>query len=71
MKNQLFNRIADTKKEPFFVATGCWHPTFHASYADVNVLLMYALSEIGNRLKTSEIGKYRSKMLHFIKSINV
>ncbi len=46
LKSNLYDRISPEKSEPFFVATGCWHPTFKASFTDINVLLMYAINEI-------------------------
>ena len=51
IKSSLFDRLSPGKTEPFFVATGCWHPTFKASYTDINVLLMYALNEINQRME--------------------
>lgn len=51
IKNETFNKIAPNRIEPFYVATGCWHPTFQASYSDINILLMYALNEINFRLE--------------------
>ncbi|WP_018612325.1 ThiF family adenylyltransferase [Segetibacter koreensis] len=51
IKNALFNRISTGKTEQFFVGTGCWSPTFRASFVDINTLLMLALAEMNNRFK--------------------
>ena len=51
IKNDLYNRISPGKQERFFVATGCWSPSFKASFVDVNSLLTYALKEINNRIE--------------------
>jgi hypothetical protein len=50
IKNALFSRIAPERPEQFYVATGCWGPTFRASYNDINLLLSQAIAEINNRL---------------------
>jgi hypothetical protein len=52
IKNDLYNRISPGKQERFYVATGCWSPTFRASFADINGLLMYALREMNRRLES-------------------
>lgn len=53
-KNNFYNRVSSGKAEPFFVATGCWHPTFQASFVDINSELMFSLNEINNKLETGE-----------------
>lgn len=50
-KSDLYDRLIPGKQKPFFVATGCWHPTFHASYSDINILLHYAINEIDHKLE--------------------
>ena len=54
MKSLLFDCLVPEGGEPFFVATGCWHPTFKASYSDILILLSYALNEINHRLETGQ-----------------
>lgn len=54
IKSALYDRIAPAHSEPFFVATGCWHPTFKASYADINVLLSFTVNEINHRLNNQQ-----------------
>lgn len=34
--------------------TGCWNPTFKASYNDINVLVQYAIKHINSRFKKSK-----------------
>lgn len=51
LKSSLYDRISPQNPEPFFVATGCYHPTFQASYADINAPLMMALNELNSRLQ--------------------
>lgn len=53
IKSDLFNRLSSGEQEPFFVATGCWSPTFEASWPDINVLLQYTITEINNRLENN------------------
>lgn len=53
-KSGLFDRLVPDGGEPFFVATGCWHPTFQASYTDILVLLSYAINEINHRLESDQ-----------------
>lgn len=61
LKNSLYNRISPRKEPAFFVATGCWSPTFQASFIDINVLLMYALQEINHKLQSNS--KLRSFLI--------
>ena len=52
IKNSFYNRISNgITKKPFFVAQGCWHPTFKASMSDISLLVSYAVSEINLRLE--------------------
>lgn len=70
-KSNLYDRISTGKPEPFFVATGCWHPTFQATYTDINTELMYALNEINQKLESKEDVRsfYISKHLNEAKSL--
>lgn len=55
-KTRIYNELGkEEKQEPFYPEVGCFHPTFEASYNDINFLLNYALKEIDRRLK-NEIG---------------
>jgi hypothetical protein len=54
IKNELYNRISPANQEKFYVATGCWSPTFRASFVDISGLLMYALREINRRLEAGK-----------------
>lgn len=49
VKNSIYSKFTAIA-EPFYVATGCWHPTFRASYSDINALLHYAINEISGRI---------------------
>lgn len=51
VKSSIYDRLSP-ETEPFFVATGCWHPTFKASFVDINVLLSCAVTEISQRLES-------------------
>lgn len=53
-KSNFYDSISSGKPEPFFVATGCWQPTFQASYSDVNIGLTYALNEINQKLESKD-----------------
>ncbi|MFN4314355.1 MAG: ThiF family adenylyltransferase [Chitinophagaceae bacterium] len=70
-KSNLYDRISRGKAETFFVATGCWHPTFQANYAEINAGLMYALNEINQKLETGEGIRsfFISKTLNATKSL--
>jgi hypothetical protein len=37
----------------FREGTGCWHPTFQASYLDISALLSFSIKEINHRLETN------------------
>lgn len=70
-KSNLYDKISTGKTEQFFVATGCWHPTFQAGYADINAELMFALNEMNQRLESGEPIRsfYISKNLNDAKSL--
>ena len=48
VQNQFIN-ILDNDVEDLYNPTGCWSPTFKASYNDISLLVQYALKEI-NRI---------------------
>ena len=50
IKNNIYERLSPNE-QPFYVATGCWSPTFKASFVDINVLLSYAIEEISKKLE--------------------
>ncbi|GGD40714.1 hypothetical protein GCM10011514_00990 [Emticicia aquatilis] len=45
-----FEKILDNDIEDLHYPTGCWSPTFKASYNDISVLVQYALKHINLRL---------------------
>lgn len=51
LKSALYDRISPEERSPFYVATGCWSPTFEASWSEINVMLHYVLTEINHQLK--------------------
>lgn len=51
LKSSLYDRISPMKRPPFFVATGCWSPTFEASWSEINIMLHYVLTEINHQVK--------------------
>lgn len=50
IKNNIYERLSPDE-QPFFVATGCWNPTFKATFVDINVILSCALTEISKVLE--------------------
>ena len=53
VQNQ-FNNILDNDVEDLYNPTGCWSPTFKASYNDISLLVQYALKEINAKYKESK-----------------
>lgn len=47
--NNQFSIVLQNDIEDLYDPTGCWNPTFKASYNDINILVQYALNHI-NRL---------------------
>lgn len=45
-----FETVLDNDIEDLYNPTGCWSPTFKASYNDISVLVQYALKHINLRL---------------------
>ncbi|MCO7319787.1 hypothetical protein OKE80_10735, partial [Riemerella anatipestifer] len=41
-----FISILDNDVDDLYNPTGCWSPTFKASYNDINLLVQYALKQI-------------------------
>jgi hypothetical protein len=54
IKNMIYSKLPDDN-EPFYVATGCWHPTFKASFSDISVLLHYAINELNRRISLDKM----------------
>ncbi len=50
---QIFHQL-ERESEDFYAPTGCWSPTFKASYNDISVLVQFALRHI-NRCFTQSI----------------
>lgn len=50
---QTFDRLRD-ESEDLYHPIGCWHPTFKASYNDINALVQYAIKHIN---QTATLGK--------------
>lgn len=52
----LKNRDSFIKKndEPLYAPTGCWSPTFKASYNDINVLVQFALKHINFTIESGK-----------------
>ena len=50
-RNQLLFSLGHTKEPSFMPGTGCWHPTFEASFFDINQLLNYTLKKINLKFK--------------------
>lgn len=46
--NMQFDSIVNNDLNDLYNPTGCWSPTFKASYNDINVLVQYALKQINN-----------------------
>lgn len=50
-KRQILAALGQAHKEPtFYEGQGCWHPTFRASYADINMLLLHWIADANHRL---------------------
>lgn len=55
-KTKIYEKLdKDEEQEPFYPEVGCFHPTFEASYNDINLLLNYGVKEINRRLE-NEVG---------------
>jgi len=50
---QTFDKLRDESQD-LYHPTGCWHPTFKASYNDINALVQYAIKHINH---TVTLGK--------------
>lgn len=49
--NNQFTNVLNNDIEDLYNPTGCWSPTFRASYNDINVLVQYALKHINSLYK--------------------
>lgn len=52
--NTQFSDILNNDLEDLYEPTGCWSPTFKASYNDINVLVQFAIKHINNIYKNSK-----------------
>ena len=53
VKSQLFSKYQKEEGVLFYEGTGCWSPTFEASYFDINSLLNLAAKNINLHLKSN------------------
>jgi hypothetical protein len=53
--NNQFSNILKNDVEDLYNPTGCWNPTFKASYNDINVLVQLALRHINHLYKENRI----------------
>lgn len=53
VQNQ-FTNILDNDVNDLYKPTGCWSPTFRASYNDINLLVQYAMREINIKYKENK-----------------
>lgn len=53
VQNQ-FTNILDNDVEDLYNPTGCWSPTFKASYNDISLLVQYAMKEINAKYKENK-----------------
>ena len=47
-RNQMLFSLDGIKEAEFREGTGCWHPTFEASFFDINQLLQYTIKKINS-----------------------
>lgn len=52
-RNQTLYSLNGIQQAEFREGTGCWHPTFEASYFDINQLLHYTLKKINESYKAN------------------
>lgn len=50
-----FNHVLANDTEDLYNPTGCWNPTFKASYNDINSLVQIALKSINKKIETGSI----------------
>lgn len=50
-KSQLFSKLSVKEEKLFYEGTGCWSPTFEASYYDINCLLNLVVKNINLRFE--------------------
>lgn len=51
-RNQMLYSFGNYKEAEFKEGAGCWHPTFEASYFDINQLLNYTVRKINSYYKS-------------------
>jgi proteasome lid subunit RPN8/RPN11 len=56
-RNQLLYYFGNSKSAEFKEGTGCWHPTFQASYFDINQLLNFIIKRVNNSFEQNKIPK--------------
>ena len=49
-----YENVLDNNLENIHNPTGCWSPTFKASYNDINVLVQYAIKHINTKMLNKE-----------------
>ncbi|MDL2239150.1 ThiF family adenylyltransferase [Bacteroidales bacterium OttesenSCG-928-K03] len=49
----IFENLETTENLHFYEGTGCWHPTFEASYYDINGMLNLAIQNIANKISSN------------------
>lgn len=57
IQNQ-FDNILEYDVDDLFNPTGCWNPTFRASYNDINVLVQYAIKHLNLRLSENRMRNF-------------
>lgn len=51
-KHNIFSNLGQKEtKATFYEGAGCWHPTFQASFADINLLLQQYIADANHRLE--------------------
>lgn len=50
-----FSKLVKADEHDLYNPTGCWNPTFKASYNDINLMLQYALKRIVRMVTAQEI----------------
>ncbi len=53
--NNQFNNILNNDVEDLYNPTGCWSPTFKASFNDINILVQYALKQINSIYENNKL----------------
>ncbi|OYQ72876.1 ThiF family adenylyltransferase [Wohlfahrtiimonas sp. G9077] len=53
-----FNKILDNDMSDLYNPTGCWSPTFKASYNDIATLVQFALKHINTMIERDTLGNF-------------